>query len=44
MTKNSITSTYKYNESGIRTQKTEGSITTNYYLNGDRAALSLPNP
>lgn len=30
------TITYKYNESGIRTQKTVNGITTNYYLDGSK--------
>ena len=32
--KSGITANYKYNDAGIRTQKTVGTVTTNYYLNG----------
>lgn len=37
--KNSVNSTYKYDDSGIRTQKTVGSVTTNYFLSGDRVEV-----
>ena len=33
-TKSGATSTYKYNESGIRTKKTSGGVDTYYYLDG----------
>ena len=36
MTGNGNTISYKYNDSGIRTQKTVNDITTNYHLVGDK--------
>lgn len=33
---NNLTVTYKYNDSGIRTEKTVNGVTTKYYLNGSK--------
>ncbi|WP_157055835.1 hypothetical protein [Clostridium sp. DMHC 10] len=38
MSGNGKTINYKYNEDGIRTQKTVNGVTTNYTLNGDEVA------
>lgn len=32
---------YKYNDNGIRTQKTVNNVTTNYYLNGDKVIYEV---
>ena len=39
MTGNSKTITYKYNDSGIRTQKTVNGVTTTYHLVGDKVTF-----
>ena len=36
MSKSGMDVSFKYNDSGIRTQKTVNGVTTNYYLDGDR--------
>ena len=36
MSKTGMDISFKYNDSGIRTQKTINGVTTNYYLDGDR--------
>ncbi|KGK81000.1 hypothetical protein DP68_18760, partial [Clostridium sp. HMP27] len=38
MTKEGSSSSFKYNDSGIRTEKTVNGVTTKYYLNGDQVA------
>ncbi|HBW38388.1 RHS repeat-associated core domain-containing protein [Desulfosporosinus sp. BICA1-9] len=39
MSKGTTNLSFKYNDSGIRTQKTVNGVTTNYYLNGDKVTL-----
>lgn len=38
---NGVTTAYLYNENGIRTKKTVGSTTTEYFLDGDTYDLRL---
>ncbi|MBM7868536.1 RHS repeat-associated protein [Clostridium pascui] len=38
MTKEGSSISFKYNDSGIRTEKTADGVTTKYYLNGDQVA------
>ena len=39
--KQGLTTSYKYNDSGIRTQKTVNGVTTNYYLNGNSIVTQI---
>ncbi len=41
--KSGVTTTYKYNDSGIRTSKTVGTITTDYALNGTQILAQTEN-
>jgi RHS repeat-associated protein len=43
LTKSGVQSSYQYDYAGIRTKKTVGSVTTNYWAAGDRILMEKPS-